>query len=327
MRRLRSGPPAALAAAPTASTARRARTTPPGVCASTPVQRADEPRSPASARRPRPRRPAVARASQAPTGPAAPSPPPGRRLHRGRQARRSAPLPAPARAARSHPQHRALGTRQAASPRPHRAPRQSRPAGNRRAVYQASTPSPSQNSPIPTAAASAARATANAPTSPHRCPHIRQREPHQVAEPPIPPARPIPTPVRLEQNHRRLGLQLLDVPSSPHPRVATANHDDISAPLPHKLRSKLNRRSLLKPIPVGIVLHRSTSLAGGRGVPLRTLKQRLLPLVLSQALPASCLHSPRAHLRRPRRPATGDRGLRAPAPGAARSPASNASAP
>src|SRR4051794_19292782 len=66
-------------------------------------------------------------------------------------------------------------------------------------------------------------------------PHVRQRKPHHVAEPPIPPTGPEPAPISLEQNHRRLRLQLLHMPSSPHPRVATANHNDIGLSVPHKL--------------------------------------------------------------------------------------------
>ena len=41
-----------------------------------------------------------------------------------------------------------------------------------------------------------ARATASAAASPHRVPHVRQREPHHVAEPPVPPTRPMPAHAR-----------------------------------------------------------------------------------------------------------------------------------
>ena len=94
------------------------------------------------------------------------------------------------------------------------------------------------------------------PRIPPPLPHIRQREPHHVAEPPVPPTRPIPTDVALEQHDARLRLQLLDVPGSPHPRVPTANHNDISTPLPHQLRERRNLTSLLQPVAVGSVLHR-----------------------------------------------------------------------
>src|SRR4051812_5146954 len=45
------------------------------------------------------------------------------------------------------------------------------------------------------------------------------------------------------------------MPSGPHPRVPPANDDDVSVSNPHKLWRNLDARSLLQPVPEGIVLH------------------------------------------------------------------------
>ena len=93
------------------------------------------------------------------------------------------------------------------------------------------------------------------PRIPPALPHIRQREPHHVAESPIPPTGSLPTSPSLQQNHPSLGLQLLDVPSRPHPGVATPDHNHIHAPLPHKLRTRLDPRRLFEPVPVRVMPH------------------------------------------------------------------------
>ena len=72
--------------------------------------------------------------------------------------------------------------------------------------------------------------------------HARQREPHHVAEAAVAPARPLAAALGcLEQDDPRLGLELLQVPGGPHPRVAAADHDDVGVALAGQRRRGLER--------------------------------------------------------------------------------------
>ena len=84
------------------------------------------------------------------------------------------------------------------------------------------------------------------------------------------------------------------MPSGPHAGIATTDHDHISFPLPDKLLRNLNRRRLLKPVPMRIVLHKKTSVAGGREWLVRTLKSGRSPLVLTNHSPTSPYTPPMA---------------------------------
>ena len=253
MSALRSGPPGAFAAPPMATTAVRARTAPAGVRASTP---SGEPCEAAHRRvlvdlRPRPR--AAARAGRTPGAPAAPSPHRGRRRHRGKPARHSGRRPRRGSAAWRSPRP-AHGTPPAARPRfcPEQAP--STPAGNRLRRNQASTPSSSQKASTPSIASRAARATASAASSPHRRRmfgsenHISCKTPrcahsapaHKHPPPATPPEPPAPASSAAKQ---------------PTARCTHRRPQHISAPLPNKLRRKLDPPRLLQPVPVSVVLH------------------------------------------------------------------------
>ena len=194
VRLLRSGARGAFAAAPTASTAAPARTAPPAVRASTPSGRVKRTRSVTGERsRPPPRSPAAARAGRAPAAPAAPSPRRGRRPRRGRQARRSARPPRPGESALDRvgrAQLAAGGQRLGPDPVVRRRGRDLEVAG---VAEPGVDPLLLAELPDPGDSLLGGPRHGQRRRVPPPLPHVRQREPHHVAEPPIPPARPKPT--------------------------------------------------------------------------------------------------------------------------------------
>ena len=91
---------------------------------------------------------------------------------------------------------------------------------------------------------------------PPALPHTRQREPHRVAKPPIPPTRPMPADIGLQDHNPTLRLQLLQMPSRPKPGIPAPENHDISTQLPLQRRKRLNLSKLLKPVAMSRVLHR-----------------------------------------------------------------------
>ena len=75
-----------------------------------------------------------------------------------------------------------------------------------------------------------------------------------LQNPPFRPLGPDPT-ISLQQHHPRPGLQRLDVPSRPHPRVTTTDDHHVGIPIAVKGRSCATPR-LLHPVTVRVCFMR-----------------------------------------------------------------------
>ena len=148
---------------------------------------------------------------------------------------------------------------------------------------------------------------------PPTLPHARERKPHRVDEPTVSPTRPPPTPVRLQQHHPSLRLERFHMPGSPHPGEPPTDHHHISFPIPSQRWCRLNRPSLLQPVPMSRVVHEDecamrewVCLPGHSSSPKGCVRGGIpTPAPLPHLLDSSY-----RNLRRNRRPATGDRVLR-----------------
>ena len=146
-------------------------------------------------------------------------------------------------------------SRQAASaPRPgrRRGPPRSRPGGSRPGRNQASTPSCSQKSPIPSTACVARRGRRRAPaSSPQRSRMLGQREPHHVAEAAVAAARPAGRSARASSRTTRASgsscfrCQAAQRPVKPPPTTTTS-----ASRSPASGGAGVDRSRLLQPVAV-----------------------------------------------------------------------------